>query len=100
MLTISPQVVATGDVTQVHGVGFPPNTSVILEWQPGIGIVTAQVGPDGSFTTPFLVIPRDQLGTRLVQASGYPPSVSAGLLVEVGPAEPPSADGQWIFRRG
>ena len=100
MLTINPQVVAAGDVTQVHGVGFPPNASVILEWEPGIGIVTAQVGPDGTFTTPFLVIPNDQIGTRLVQASGFPATVSASLLVELGPAEPPSADGEWIFRRG
>ena len=98
-LAITPQVASGGDVTQVHGVGFPPNSAVILVWQPGIGLATAQVGPDGTFTTPFLIMPRDQTGPRVVQASGYPPSVAASLLVEPGPSEPPAASGQWVFRR-
>ncbi len=97
VLSISPTVASTGAVTQVQGSGFPPNSAVILEWQPGIGIVTAQVGPDGRFTVPFLVMPSDQTGTRLVHASGFGGTVSAALLVERGPS---SAAGPFVFRLG
>jgi hypothetical protein len=97
VLSISPTVASTGAVTQVQGSGFPPNSAVILEWQPGIGILTAQVGPDGKFTVPFLVMPSDQTGTRLVHASGFGTTVSATLLVERGPS---SAAGPFVFRRG
>jgi hypothetical protein len=100
VLSINPQVASTGAVIQVHGVGFPPNSAIILEWEPGIGVATAHVGADGTFTTPFLVMSRDQTGIRLVHASGFPPAASASLLVQPGPSEPASAGGQFMFRQG
>jgi hypothetical protein len=100
-LTVNPDVGYGGEVTQVHGSGFPPNTTVTLEWQTGIGTVSTQVAADGTFTVGMLVFPHDQVGPRLVHAQGYPPSVSAHFLDELGPEEPPAAsNGQWIFREG
>jgi hypothetical protein len=96
VLSITPSVTSTGNVTQVRGAGFPPNSAVIIEWQPGIGIVTARVGADGRFTVPLLVMPNDQTGPRLVHASGYPATVSAVLLVE---RRSSSAGDQFIFRQ-
>lgn len=96
VLSVTPTVTSTGNVTQVQGAGFPPNSAVILEWQPGIGIVTARVGPDGRFTAALLVMPNDRTGLRLVHASGYPATVSATLLVERGSS---SASDQFIFRQ-
>lgn len=100
MLSVKPQVASTGAVVQVHGAGFPPNSAIILVWQPGIGIATAHVGADGTFTTPLLVMPRDQTGIRLVHASGFPQSASASLLVQPASSEPASGGGQFMFRQG
>jgi hypothetical protein len=99
-LSIRPGVVEDGQVTEVQGAGFPPGGSVTLEWVSGLGTVTTTAGADGTFTVAFLVLPNDEIGYRAVHAAGYPPSVSAPLLVELGPSEPPAAaNGQWIFRR-
>jgi hypothetical protein len=95
VLSINPQVASTGAVIQVHGAGFPPNSAIILEWEPGIGLVIAHVGADGTFTTPLLVMSRDRTGVRVVHASGFPPAVSASLLVQPAPS-----GRQFIFRQG
>jgi hypothetical protein len=106
-LTVNPDVGYGGEVTQVHGSGFPHNTVVILEWLvtpelvPGIGTMPAHVGGDGTFTVGFLVFPHDQIGVRRVHVQGFPATVSAAFLDELGPEEPPAAaNGQWIFRHG
>jgi hypothetical protein len=100
-LAVDPNVGYGGEVTQVHGSGFPPNTVVRLEWLPGIGTVTARVAADGTFTVGMLVFPHDEIGVRLVHAQGFPATVSATFLDELGPEGPPAAsNGEWIFRQG
>jgi hypothetical protein len=100
-LTVNPAVGFGGEVTQVHGSGFPPGSTVTLEWLTGIGTVATKAAADGTFTVALLVFPHDQIGVRFVHARGYPASVSARFLNELGPEEPPAAsNGQWIFREG
>jgi hypothetical protein len=99
-LTVNPGVGYGGEVTEVHGSGFPPGVTVTLEWLPGIGTVAAPVAPDGTFTVGFLVFPHDRIGARLVHAQGFPATVAAVFLDELGPEEPPAAaNGEWIFRQ-
>jgi hypothetical protein len=75
--------------------------TVSLEWEPGIGTQPVTVGSDGMFDVGILVFPHDQIAPRLVHAQGYPQSVSAKFLNELGPEEPPAvSNGQWVFRQG
>jgi hypothetical protein len=99
-LTIAPGVAVDGQVTEVRGAGFPPGSVVALQWISGLGQVTTTVAPDGTFIVAFLVLPHDETGFRAVHAVGYPPGVSAPLLVELGPSGPPAASGEWDFRQG
>jgi hypothetical protein len=100
-LSVDPAVGYGGEVTQVHGSGFPPGITVTLEWLPGLGTVSTPVASDGTFTVGFLIMPRDQIGVRLVHARGFPAGVSTPFLDELGGVQPPgAANGQWIFRQG
>ena len=81
-LTLTPRLGPPGFVTGVRGTGFPPNTTVALHWQPGVGTATALVGADGAFATRVLVLPNDQLGPRaLVATSGATTAFDAFLVV-------------------
>lgn len=97
LLGVYPYVGPDGFVTTARGSGFPPGATVTLQWSPGIGSVVVRAGPDGSFVTPVLILPRDVLGPRTLVALGFP-TATAGFLVEPGSAGPPRSGGEWIFR--
>jgi hypothetical protein len=97
-LTLTPAVGPPGTVTVAHGADFPPNIAIQLAWSQGIsGTTPAALVSDGSgaFTTPVLVFPHDELGTRVLTAvSVVPPDssllgfASASFLVTPGVVQP------------
>jgi alpha-tubulin suppressor-like RCC1 family protein len=75
-LRVDPSIGPPGFVTTAYGKGFPDNRTIVLVWNRGIGRTTVVTGPNngspaGAFTVPVLVYPRDQLGDRVLRASGF-----------------------------
>jgi hypothetical protein len=68
-LTLNPRLGPPGFVTGVVGTGFPPG-AVQLDWSGGVGRTMAIAGPDGTFSTRVLILPRDRLGPRALVATG------------------------------
>ncbi|HEY7201973.1 MAG TPA: hypothetical protein VIC57_17255 [Candidatus Dormibacteraeota bacterium] len=97
-LTLTPAVGPPGTVTVAHGTDFPPNIAIQLAWSQGIaGTTSPSVVSDGTgaFTTTVLVLPHDELGTRVLTAvSLVPPDssllgfASASFLVTPGAVQP------------
>jgi hypothetical protein len=86
-------------VVAVSGSGFPANTSVPLVWKPGIGTGTAFTDGTGSFHMQMLVLPKDELGPRLLQAQPAGSGPSAPFLVVPISVEPAGGNVQLLFRR-
>jgi hypothetical protein len=96
-LTITPAVGPPGTVVVARGADFPVSVPVHLAWSQGIAGASAPVTTDGTgaFTTTVLVLPHDELGTRVLTAvSAAPPGSSlfgfadAAFLVVAGEAQP------------
>jgi len=99
-LTVNPAAGPTGSVPSVHGTGFAPGATVVLQWRPGVGSATVVADASGSFTVQMLVMPHDVIGPRQVVAFGYPPSVSANFLAGLDSAGPPNPDpAAMLFRQ-
>jgi len=84
ILTTDPPIGPPGFVTIAVGTGFPPNSTVTLLWNPGISAPTrVKVAANGSFRTQMLVFNKDQLGPRLLVASGagFTPVTTSFLVV-------------------
>lgn len=96
-LTLTPTVGPPGLVVQALGSNFPPGTTVALRWQPGITALQTPVvvRPDRTFQVGVLILRKDQLGPRMLRASGpgYTP-VQAPLLVVPRFLEPPEFAGR------
>jgi hypothetical protein len=95
-LVISPASVSVGFVVQVQGSGFPPGSTVDLQWSYGIGAgqpIEVTAGADGSFDRQVLIFQHDFTGPRQMTA-GTPtnpaayPGAQASLLVTVGQGSP------------
>ena len=94
-----------GLVPTVEGFGFPPNASLVLKWDTGIGAsqpVTVQTDAQGYFSRQLLIFQHDFLGVRHVtvatpdNATAYP-GVTATYLVAAAPIQPPfSADNESV----
>lgn len=82
-LTVSPPIGPPGIVTIAEGMGFPPNTEIVLEWTPGIDEHRAPIVTDdaGAFRTQVLVFHHDVEGPRDLLAS--PADGSAFLPIAV-----------------
>ncbi|HEV2372557.1 MAG TPA: hypothetical protein VGS19_10335 [Streptosporangiaceae bacterium] len=101
-LTINPDVLEPGEVTNATGTRFTPGVSVLLSWRlPGGGgpLETATVTPDkaGTFTTTFLVMLDDLPGPRQLVANQAGQFTTANALVEE-TALQPSNGNQLLFR--
>jgi hypothetical protein len=102
-LTLSPAVGPPGTIVTARGADFPASTSVQVSWSQGIGGTTAApitTDPSGGFTTTVLVLPHDELGSRVLTAvSVTPPNrslfgfASASFLVVPGEVQP--SDFSW-----
>ncbi|MGZ8696066.1 MAG: hypothetical protein ACXWZ1_01785 [Gaiellaceae bacterium] len=96
LLTLDPPLGTPGFATLAIGTGFPANTTVMLRWQPGLGVpVRVRVDANGAFRTHVLVIPHDRIGRRKLVARSQSRSrafkpVAAKFLV-VPPTVQPSA---------
>lgn len=86
-LTLTPRIGPTGFVALARGTGFPPGP-VEVRWSPGIGSVSAVVGPDGTFTVRALVFPKDRLGPRALIATGGTTSAYDAFLVVPSSVQP------------
>jgi TolB protein len=62
-------VSSTGEVPIALGFNFPPNTDVLLTWEPGNGSAAARSATDGTFREQILVMPKDRLGARTLDAT-------------------------------
>ncbi|MCW2641498.1 MAG: TolB-related protein, partial [Dactylosporangium sp.] len=96
-----PPIGPPGFVTQVRGINFPPGATVRLTWQPGITATpdTVVVNPDGTFARQQLVMRKDALGGRRLQATWVRDghrfgSVGTDFLVVPGALQPPVFDGR------
>jgi hypothetical protein len=71
-LVVTPTVGRPGTVVQARGTGFPPGSTVVLTWLPGItaGHPPIRVAANGSFTSQVLILRKDQRGRRVLRASG------------------------------
>jgi TolB protein len=68
-LLLDRPVSSTGEVPVAIGFDFPPNTDVLLAWEPGNGEIVVRSAPDGTIRSSMLVFPRDTLGGRSLDAS-------------------------------
>jgi hypothetical protein len=98
-ITVVPVLGPPGTVVAVSGSGFPANTAVPLVWKPGIGTGTAFTDGTGSFHVQMLVLPKDELGPRLLQAQPAGSGPSAPFLVVPISVEPAGGNVQLLFRR-
>lgn len=90
VVEVVPSIAALGDVVLVKGRGFPKGAPVILRWSQGIKLDRGLLSDaDGSFITSVLILPRDQIGERDIQAlfGGTNPATD-GLKVVLPTAEP------------
>jgi hypothetical protein len=100
-VTVSPGLGPPGTVALVRGEGFRPRSTVELRWAPDPGTTSTRrplgsgaaviADADGRFgPTPFLVLPGDVVGPRLVVVEGDQPGVSVTVpfLVVPGTVQP------------
>jgi hypothetical protein len=98
MLVINPGSASPGFVVEVQGTGFPPGSTVELQWNYGIGAgrpIEVVVGDDGTFDRQVLIFPHDFTGLRQMTAGTAAdpaafPSAQADLLVTAGQGSPPA----------
>jgi HYDIN/CFA65/VesB family protein len=90
-VTISPAVVPIGQVAQVAGTDFPPNASVAVTWQNGLGETVVKADATGKFATPLITLRGDLLGSRNPAATvtGLPVIKGPIVLVVPGSIQPP-----------
>lgn len=81
-IVTDPPIGTPGFVTEVRGVEFPPGATVRLTWQPGITATpdTVVVNPDGTFSRQQLVMRKDELGPRQLQATWASGGARFGLV--------------------
>lgn len=77
-----------GFVPEIVGSDFPPNTELVIAWEPGIGSRTVTTDDDGSFALFLPVLYRDEIGPRAVEARGEGFTIAADFLVVPGTLQP------------
>lgn len=98
LVVLQPKIIAVpatgkpGFVTSVRGTDFPPGVPVTLIWTPGITAAAVPTVPlaNGTFIAQLLILPKDQIGPRVITASGTGfSSVTTPFLVVPGTFGPP-----------
>lgn len=69
-VAVNPAIGPPGFVALAQGAEFPPGTQVRLAWDVGITTTpdTVTVGPDGTFDAQMLILRKDVIGPRTLQA--------------------------------
>jgi hypothetical protein len=98
-IVVTPPLGRPGETVRVQGSGFPPSAPVILRWQPGSGQWAVTAGPDGTFDTRVLVLPKDTLGRRALQPFSSVGVTAVPYLV-VPATEAPAGFDASVFLRG
>jgi hypothetical protein len=99
VIALVPPVGPPGTVVTVTGTGFPADRDVLLDWDRGIGSVTARTVGDGTFLQTVLVFPRDDsLGFRMMTTPDFG-AAPVPFLVEPPSLQPGGSDVTVIFRR-
>jgi hypothetical protein len=98
LVVLQPKIVAVpaigkpGFVTSVRGTDFPPGVPVTLTWTPGITAAAVPTVPlaNGTFIAQLLILTKDEIGPRVITASGngFSP-VTTPFLVVTGTFGPP-----------
>jgi uncharacterized repeat protein (TIGR01451 family) len=81
VLDITPDVGRVGSVPFAVGTKFPPNATVILRWNRGLGKKVVVTNSSGGFRAPMLVFSHDLTGVRGLVASAADPNVPAVAFV-------------------
>lgn len=95
LLEPDPALGPPGFVPEILGSDFPPNTELVIAWEPGIGSRTITTDDEGSFSLFLPVLRRDQIGPRTVEARGDGFTIVADFLVVPGTLQP----GEFASRR-
>jgi hypothetical protein len=91
LLTVSPTVAYGGEVVRATGVAFPPDATIMLTWNKGLGVTKVTTNAAGSFGVDVVLFPDDMIGERMLQAAG-PTGIqlaSTPFLAAAAPEEPP-----------
>lgn len=98
LVVLQPKIIAVpaigkpGFVTSVRGTDFPPGVPVRLTWTPGITAAAVPTRPSatGALIAQLLILSKDELGPRVITASGpgFSP-VTTPFLVAAGSYSPP-----------
>jgi hypothetical protein len=95
VLRLEPVLGPPGFAPVAIGTGFAPFSQVQLRWAPGLGGTTAVTDATGSFRVSVLVLRKDTLGPRQLNAGGPAGTASAPYLVVPPSMQPP----RFTFRR-
>lgn len=94
-LRIEPALGPPGFAPLAIGQGFAPFAEVTLTWAPGLGGTRVATDATGSFRVSVLVLRKDRLGPRLLNAAGTAGTASVPYLVMPPSVQPP----RFTFRR-
>jgi hypothetical protein len=97
-LTVNPGIGPPGFVTQVNGVGFPPNTPLTVTWSVGVGSTQVTTSATGTFSVQLLVMSEDMPGNRFAQVPTFPTAI-APFLVVPGSLQPGGDDFSLLYSR-
>jgi Domain of unknown function DUF11 len=81
VLDITPKIGKLGFVPFAIGKSFPPNGTVILRWNRGVGRKAVVTNAEGGFRAPMLVFTHDITGLRGLVASPADPDTPAVAFV-------------------
>lgn len=87
---LDPPLGPSGFVTRVTGKDLPPDIDVLLGWDRGLGKKTARTDLAGLLNTSMLILPRDEIGPRLLQVhiGRFTFDAQPAFLVVPGSAQP------------
>jgi uncharacterized repeat protein (TIGR01451 family) len=113
VLDITPDIGPLGFVPFATGKNFPPNSTVILHWNRGVGRKVVVANADGGFRAPMLIFTHDVTGVRGLTATAgdattpavaFEPPTPASFRVVASTSQPfrtrPRFPGTVIIQRG
>ncbi|MGH2681633.1 MAG: choice-of-anchor D domain-containing protein [Actinomycetota bacterium] len=89
IVALTPNIGPPGFVPLVDGALFPPNSTIVLKWKPGIGRFEIQSDADGNITGQVLVFHKDITGPRLLRATGPGVRAETDFMVTPATGQPP-----------
>jgi Tol biopolymer transport system component len=89
IVVANPDIGPPGFVTRVEGSLFPPSSTIVLTWKPGLGRFEVQSDAAGNIEDQMLIFHRDISGPRLLRARGLGVLAEAEFMVTAASVQPP-----------